>query len=89
MSLDEKCKKDSILYAFEHKVNEQGDDDAKKVIDSFESTLIEANAEFIKKIDGYNFYKITKNPSTFIFKTALLDEKYHKEIVLDYIELKD
>ena len=87
--LDDSCKKDSIQFAFEHKVNEQGDDDAKKVIDSFQSNLINTDAEFTQELEGYEFYKITKNRSNFTFQTAYLDEKYHKKISLDYIELKD
>ena len=87
--LDDSCKKDSIHFAFEHKVNELGDDDAKKVIDSFQSNLINTDAEFIQELEGYEFYKITKNRSNFTFQTACLDEKYIKKISLDYIELKD
>ena len=87
--LDDSCKKDSIKFAFEHKVNELGDDDAKKIIDSFQSNLINTDAEFIQELEGYEFYKITKNRSNFTFQTAYLDEKYHKKISLDYIELKD
>ena len=54
---------------------------------SLEKTL--KDAEFIQELEGYEFYKITKNRSNFTFQTACLDEKYIKKISLDYIELKD
>jgi hypothetical protein len=81
LSLDKDAPDDERDLVVKHYIEIKGDDAANSIINRLQSDIIEADAIQSEKTqqNGDPVYRITKNGSRFIFRTAPVSPRFHRE----------